>query len=306
MSELYDVIVIGGGASGASAAAFTAGHGWNTLLVDKNIQDGYLGGLGNVCQFPGFPDGAVGAEIVERLRRQAENAGAKTRIAEATEINFEAEPRKVTIGGETLEAQTIVLATGAAARTGYLPGEKEFMGRGVLHDAKIDGPCNAGSEIAIIGKSKLAADEALFLTKFAQKIHFVIPSNRLDADNKIFGLIQHDKKIELHFSTSLKTINGGDRVTSITVFTGGQEKEIQVSTVFTYMHEYQPMNQFIKNALQTAQNGSVMVNEQFETSAPGVFACGDILCAKPQLPAISVAQGILTGMGVDHYLSLKR
>lgn len=305
MSELFDVIVIGGGASGSSAAAFTAGHGWRTLLIDKNIQDGYLGSLGNVCQFPAFPDGARGLEIVERLRKQAENAGAKMRAAEVTEINLEEMPRKVTIGGEIFEAPTFILATGAAARTGYLAGEKEFFGRGVFHDAKAEAPCNTGQEIAIIGKSKLAAEEALFLSKFAQKIHFVIPSNRLDADSRIFGQIQHDRKIELHFSTSLKTINGGDRVTSITVFTGGQEKEIPVATVFTYMHEYQPMNLFLKNAVQTAQNGAVMVNEQLETSVPGIFACGDILCAKPQLPAIAVAQGILAGMSADQYLTKK-
>jgi thioredoxin reductase (NADPH) len=305
VAEFFDVIVIGGGASGSAAAAFTAGRGWNTCMADKNLLDGYLGSLGHVCQFPGFPEGIAGREIVERLRKQAEKAGAKVLTCEITEINAE-EGKFVAAGcGETLEARAAILATGAAARTGFLTGEKEFFGRGVFHDARTDGPCNSAGEIAVIGKSKLAAEEAIFLSKYADKIHFVIPSNRLDADSRIFGQVQHERKIELHFSTSIKTINGTDRVTSITVFTGGQEKEIPVSTVFTYMHEYQPMNQFIKNVVQTAQNGSVMVGEQLETSVPGVFACGDILCAKPQMPAISVAQGILAGIGTDQYLISK-
>lgn len=306
MSEFFDVIVIGGGPSGSSAAAFTASRGWNTFLTDKKIDDGYLGSMGNVCQFPAFPDGISGREIVERLRKQTSLAGAKIGSSEITEISLEGEKYKVAGGGDTFEARVIILATGAAARTGFLTGEKEFFGRGVFHDAKIDGPCNAAGDIAIIGKSKLAAEEAIFLSKYADKIHFVIPSNRLDAESRLFGQIQHERKIELHFSTSIKTINGQDRVTSITVFTGGQEKEIPVSTVFTYMHESQPMNQFIKNAVQTTQNGAVMVGEQFETSAPGVFACGDILCAKPQLPAISVAQGVLAGISADQYLISKK
>ncbi len=306
MSELYDVIVIGGGAAGSSAAAYMARHGWKTLLIDKGVQEGYLGGMGHACSFPAFPDAVSGAEIVNRMHRQVEQAGGALKQSEATEISSDENVCTVTAGEGTLKARAIVLATGAAARTGYLSGEKELFGSGVFHDARMDGPANAGSEIAVIGKSKFAAEEAIILSRYAQKVHFVIPSNRLDIDNRIFAQIENDQKIELHFSTSIKSINGHERVNSITVFTGGQEKEIAISTVFTYMHDYQPMNPFIKNAVQTAPNGGVMVNEQLETSVGGVFACGDVLCAKPQLPAISVAQGLLAGMSADQYLTAKK
>lgn len=305
MSELYDAIVIGGGAAGSSAATYIAGHGWKTLLIDKGVHDGYLGSMGRAPMFTAFPDDVSGSEIVGRLRGQVEKACGKFMQAEATEAASEEGALKVTADGETFTARAVVLATGAAARTGYLSGEKELFGRGVFHDAGAVGPSNAGSEIAVIGKSKLAAEEAIILSRYAQKVHFVIPSNRLDIDNRILSLIQNDQKIELHFSTSIKSINGHEHVNSITVFTSGQEKEVPISSVFTYMHDYQPMNPFIKNAVQTAPNGGIMVNDQFETSAAGMFACGDVLCAKPQLPAVSIAQGLLAGMSVDQFLAKK-
>jgi len=303
VNGIYDAIIVGGGPSGSAAAAHVARYQWKTLLLDKGVGEGFLGSFGNAGCFPGFPDATGGSEIVGRLRSQLEKSGGTVKTVNIDGIDFEGTSLTVIAANDRWQGRAVVLATGAAARTGYLGGEREFFGSGVFHDAHTEAPCVDRQVVAVIGKTKVAVDETLFLSQFAEKIYFVIPSNRLDVDNRVMSQIQHEKKIELLFSTSLKTINGQGSVNSITVFSGGQEKEIPVTAVFTYMHDYQQMNQFLKGKVETSQNGAVMVSDQFETSVPGVFACGDILCAKPQIPVISLAQGILAGINVNQYLS---
>lgn len=306
MGNTYDVIIVGGGAAGSAAATYLASHRHQTLLIDKGILGGFLGSLGRVFNFPGFPEPISGTEIINRLRRQAEKMGAKFATADIKNVSFENDLRQVKTENETFEARSIILCTGFSSRSGYTSGEREFVGRGVSHSAHLDGPSVTDQIIAVIGKNKQSAEEALFLSKFANKIHFFIPSNRLDIDNSLLAELQNEKKIELLYSTSPKSINGQERVNSVTVFMGGQEKEIPVATVFAYTHEYQPTTQYLKDSVKLSENGSVMVDEDLQTSAPGVFACGDILCAKPQIPAISLAQGLLAGINADRYLIAKK
>lgn len=303
MNGTYDAIVIGGGPAGSAAATFLASRQWRTMILDKGILEGILGGSCRVVGFPGFPDFISGTEVVNRMRRQAENMGASIKTAAITGVDFEGKNRRIIAENETFEAKTFILATGASDRTGYSAGEKEFRGRGVSHSAEIDGPAIMDQTIAAIGKTKYAAEEVLFLAQFAKKIHFIIPSNRLDIDNRLLSRLQNNDRIELLFSTSPKSINGQERVNSVTVFTGGQEKEIYVATVFAYLYEYQPSVAYLKDAVQVSPSGQVMVDEKLQTSAPGVFACGDIICGHPQIPAISAAQGLLAGIAVDTYLA---
>jgi len=198
-----------------------------------------------------------------------------------------------------------VVATGAAARTNYLRGEREFLGRGVYHDALAYGPAVTKRTAAVIGKTKQAATEALLLTRFAERVHVIIPSNKLDAEDALMNQLRANRNIELHFSTSLKRIAGGEHVNSIIVFTGGQEKEIPVTGVFPYVHDYIPTTTFLGKTLDLAADGSVKVDRELATSVEGIFACGDVLCSRPQFPAVAAAQGLLAGMGVDKYLSSK-
>ena len=304
MQTNYDVIIIGGGPAGSAAAAFASRSRWGTLVIDKSIEAGFLGSLGNVSYFPGFPESIGGKDLLERMRRQAELVGTHFLSDSVTQLSGTAGSFKViTQQGKGLEAKAIVLATGASDRTSYLHGERECLGKGVSHDVLADGPAVAKRTAAVIGKNELAAKEALALARFADRIHLIIPSNKVEAPDDILKKLEDTKSIETHFSTSLKKINGSEHVNSITVFTGGQEKEIDVVGVFTYVHEYMATTEFLKDFVEITQSGAVKVDEKLSTSVEGMFACGDVLCGKPQLPSIASSQGLLAGMSIDGFLS---
>ena len=304
MQTNYDVIIIGGGPAGSAASAFTSRSKWSTLVLDKSIDAGFLGSLGNVSYFPGFTESIRGRDLLERMRRQAEHEGSHFLSDLVTQLSGTAGSfRIITQSGKGLEAKVVIIATGSADRTSYLAGEREFLGRGVSHDVLADGPAVAKRSVAVIGKNELAATEALTVARFADKIHFIIPSNRLEVPDELMKAIEKTRSIEMHFSASLKKINGGDHVNSITVFTGGQEKEIPVVGVFTYVHEYKPTTEFVKEFVEVSEIGAIKVDENLATSTDGIFACGDVLCGRPQLPSISASQGLLAGMSVDGFLS---
>lgn len=307
MHSNYDAIIIGGGPAGSAAAAFVSRCKWNALVVDKAISAGFLGSLGNVSYFPGFPESISGLELLKRMRRQAELIGASYLSDAVTQVSGTAGAFKIiTQSGKGFQAKAIVVATGASARTNYLQGEREFLGKGVSYDVLADGPAVAKRTAAVIGKTEHAARETLALSRFADRIHFIIPSNRIEASDEILKKIKANKSIETHFSASLKKINGTDHVKSITVFSGGQEKDIEVVGVFTYVHEYKATTDFLKDELQISQTGTIKVDDKLSTSTEGIFACGDVLCGKPQIPSIAASQGLLAGIGVDEFLSAER
>jgi thioredoxin reductase (NADPH) len=304
MQVNYDVIVIGGGPAGSAAASFTARSKWSTLVIDKSVEMGFLGSLGNVSYFPGFPESIRGRDILERMKRQAELVGVQWLSDAVVRIDGAAGAFKIIMqSGKGMEAKAVIVATGASDRTNYLHGEREFMGKGVSHDVLADGPAVARRGAAVIGKTDHAVREAIALARFAEHIHFIIPSSKLEVPDELLNRIKETKSIETHYSASLKKINGSDHVSSITVFTGGQEKEIPVVGVFTYIHEYKATTDFLNGFVETAQLGAIKVDEGLSTSVKGVFGCGDVLCGKPQMPAISAAQGLLAGVGVNAFLS---
>jgi thioredoxin reductase (NADPH) len=304
MHNEFDVIVVGGGPAGCSAAMFMARCKHKTLVIDKNDGTSYLGALGNISCFPGFSEPVTGRELLQKMKKQAELEGVRFSKGAVTAIAADSTLKRIiTDNNEEHTARAVVIATGAASRKNYLNGEREFLGKGVSHDVMADGPSVARRHAAVVGKNREAADGALFLSRFAEKVYLIIPSNRLDADEKIVEQLQKSKTIELHFSSSIKRVNGREGVTSISVLSAGKEKEIPVTGVFTYAHEYQTTTAFLEKVIELAAAGSVKVDERLATSADGVFACGDALCGRPQLPAIAAAQGILAGVSADKYLA---
>lgn len=304
MQTACDAIVVGGGPAGCAAAGFLARNGWNVQIVDRSMAGSYLASLGHVNAFPGFPEAIAGQELLRRMRRQAELHGAKlVNDAVAAITPAEGGFTLATESGKSLGARAVVIATGASTRVNPLPGEREYLGRGVSYDVLSDGPQVAKKVAAVIGKNRHAVDEALELARFAEKIHFFVPAAKLEVDEPMLERLQKSKPIELHFSASLKKISGTEHVNAITVFLNGQEKEMHVNGVFLYVHEHKACTSFLERVVEMGASGAIKVDGQLSTSVSGIFACGDCLCGRPQLPAISSSQGLLAGIGADHHLT---
>ncbi|PIR18230.1 MAG: hypothetical protein COV46_01030 [Deltaproteobacteria bacterium CG11_big_fil_rev_8_21_14_0_20_49_13] len=303
---MYDTIIIGGGAAGLSAAIYSARNKFKTLVIDKGFEHGNAGTLAKITDFPGIDENISGAEFLNKMKKQAINFGADHKNAQATSCTIKEDIKQVTTNEPaTYESKVILLATGNQpyGDSHTYAGERELRGKGVSHDPDADANACKQCAIAIIGKSQSVAETALKLSRTAEKIYWIIPASKLDLPQELKNELEAAKRIEPFFSSSLRKINGIHEVSSVTILTAGQEKTLTVKYIFLPHQQYKPTTDYLNGTgVQTSPEGVVMVNEQFETSVPGVFAVGNILCLKPQINVICSAQGTIAAMNSERYL----
>lgn len=303
---MYDVIVIGGGVAGSSAAIFCAKNKYKTLLIDKGADHSVSGHLASINDFPGIEQGTTGAALLAKLHKQAGDLGADVKHASVTSCIFgDGAKRVITNEPVTYESKVVILASGNMPHqdANTYAGEKELHGKGVSHNAEADAPSCKHSAVAIVGKSTATAETALLLAKHAEKVYWVIPASKLDLLQGLKDELEKATRIEPFFSSSLKKINGTDSVSSVSILTAGQEKTLNVKYVFLPFLPHKPVTDFLNGTgVQVGPEGVVMVDQRFETNIKGVFAVGNILCSKPQLHIVCSAQGAIAAINVEDSL----
>ncbi len=300
----YDVIIIGGGPGGASTAIYTARADLRTLVIDKGLTAGALGITTQISNYPGVPGPVTGAELVEIMRGQAESFGAKFITDKVVGIDFSGEEKMVMAGTGSFYTKAIVLATGSMGRTNSVKGEAELLGRGVSYCATCDGAFFREATVAVIGNNDEALEEALFLTKFAAKIHLIVPSPQLKASEHLANEVIAHPKIEMKMGTRLKEIVGTDRVEAIRVHPrGGAEELLPVSGAFVYLQGGQPITDYLMGQLETSENGCMVVDSEMQTTLPGVFAIGDLLCSHIKQAVVAAADGVIAAVAVDKFVN---
>ncbi|HEY75803.1 MAG TPA: FAD-dependent oxidoreductase [Thermoflexia bacterium] len=302
-SEPYDVIIIGGGPAGATAALYTARAGFRTLVVDKGLTAGALGMASKIVNYPGIQEPISGSDLVRRIRDQAASFGAEFVTDKVLRVSLRDEPKQVWGGRGVYRGRVVVIATGAMGRTRRIPGEERLLGRGVSYCATCDGPFFSGKEVAVVGNNDEAVEEALTLTRFATRVHLLSPTAELQSSPELTEEVTAHPQVSLHLATRVREILGEERVEGVRIASRGEERILPVAGVFVYLQGNVPVTDFLGDQLPVEEGGCLVVDENFQTPIPGVFAIGDVLCRHLKQAVVAAADGVRAAMAIDRYLS---
>lgn len=299
----YDVIIIGGGPAGASAAIYTARADLRTLVIDKGLTAGALGITDKISNYPGVPGPVSGAELVEIMRGQAESFGARFLTDKVVGVDLTAEPKMVMAGTGMFYARSLLLATGSMGRTSTVPGEETLLGRGVSYCATCDGAFFRGQTVAVVGNTDEALEEALFLTKFAKQVHLIAPTPALKARPALIAELEAQPTVTLQVGTRLKAIVGNGHVDGVRIQSrSGAEEMLPVQGVFVYLQGAKPITDYLGGQLDLSAEGCLRVDREMQTAIPGVFAVGDLFCTHVKQAVIAAADGVIAATALDRYL----
>ncbi len=301
--KTYDVAIIGGGPAGTSAAIYTARADLKTIVIDKGLTAGALGMTSKIENYPGVPEPVTGAELVERMRRQAERFGAEFVQDKILSTELEGDV-KVLWGGEaTYKARAVVIATGSMGRGKRVPGEDEFLGRGVSYCATCDAAFFRDKVVAVVGSNDEAVEEALHLTKFVSRLHMIVPTSEIKAEPALVAELTANPKVEVLLSTRLRAVEGNGTVTGVRVAPrGGDEQVLPVHGAFIYLQGARPITDFLDGQLSLSPGGCLPVDDEYRTEIPGVYAVGDVICDHVKQAVVAAAEGVIAALAIDRYL----
>jgi thioredoxin reductase (NADPH) len=273
----YEVIIIGGGPAGLSAALYAARARLRSLLIEKGPLGGQITNAELIENYPGFPQGVSGMELGQLMQQQAAKYGLETLAAEATALELQGEKKLVTTTRGKFTARAVIIASGSERRKLGIPGEEEFTGRGVSYCATCDGPFFKESTVAVVGGGDAAITEALHLVKFASRVKVIHHRKELRASRILQEKALAEPKIEFIWDTRVVGIEGRDKVKRLNLsnVVTGEKATLEVAGVFVAIG-LKPNTDYLKGVLPLDDAGYIVTNEKMETKVPGVFAAGDV------------------------------
>jgi thioredoxin reductase (NADPH) len=299
------VIIVGSGPAGLAAAIYTGRAQLDPLLFAGPALGGQVAISSEVGNYPGFPEDIAGAELAQLMHKQAERFGARIELDIVTGIDLAQRPFKVTTYGDEYETQALIIASGASPRKLEVPGEQEFSGRGVSYCATCDGFFYMGKEIAVVGGGDAAVEEAIFLTRFATKVHIIHRRDQLRAERLLQERAFRNEKIALVWDTVVSEVLGNGTVSGLRLrnVKTGEEHTMPVQGVFIAVG-YTPNTDFLNGQLALQPNGYLVSDEHGRTSVEGVWAAGDVTDWIYRQIGTSVGSGVRVAMQVEQYIAV--
>lgn len=299
------VIIIGSGPAGLTAALYAGRAQLEPLVITGNQIGGQIAITNEVENYPGFPEGTTGPELVELMQKQAERFGARYVYDEVEEVNLlDGSPFYVKTFSDEYEAEALIITAGASPRRLGIPGEDAFIGRGVSYCATCDGFFFRGKDVVVVGGGDSALEEGLFLTKFADTVRIIHRRDELRAGPTLQRRAFANDKISFIWDTVVTEIKGNGTVQKVTTMdvSSGEEQELTADGVFIYIGHY-PNSKFLEGQLVMDEHGYVVTDDFMRTSVPGVFAAGEIQDSHFRQIATSVGQGCAAAMEAEKWLS---
>lgn len=306
-NHVYDMLVVGGGPGGYTAALYAARAGLDTVVLEKLSAGGQMALTEQIDNYPGFEDGIDGFSLAEKMQKQAERFGVSSEYAEVLRMDLTAVPKLLETSEGIFRGKTVVLATGADPRTLGVAGEAELVGRGVAYCAACDGMFYKGKTVVVVGGGNSAAADALLLSRVAKKVILVHRRDTLRATKIYHESLEQAENVEFRWNSTVSALLSGDRLTGVRLrdTVTGEESVVDCDGVFVSVGR-QPATALAVGQLALDGGGYIVAGETTETSIPGVYAVGDVRTKPLRQVVTAVADGAVAVHMAEKYIAENR
>ncbi len=305
--ERYDVVIIGGGASGLTAAIYCGRARLNTLLIEKALIGGLATYTNEIANFPGFPDALSGLDLMNKFHQQAKTFGVKFKLTDVKNVNLRHEIKEVETFRNIFECKVVIIATGGRPRTtGAANEEKYLFDKGISFCATCDAAANTDKTVMVIGSGDAAIEEGMFLTKFAKKVivSVIHDTGKMDCNEIAKHQALSNPKMEFKWNTMVNSFEGGEKLEKVVLknLKTGELDPVEVDSCFEFIG-YLPNTEIFREHLKLNKQGYIITDEKMQTEISGVYACGDVREKELKQVSTAVGDGAIAGVAAEKYLA---
>ena len=304
MDKIYDMIIIGGGPAGYTAALYGARAGLSTLIMEKMAVGGQMALTDKIDNYPGFEDGIEGFSLGEKMKNEAERSGARTVFATVLSADLKSDPKVIKTSDDIFYGRTVVIATGAEPRELGVAMEKELVGRGVSYCATCDGMFFKGKTVVVVGGGNTAAADILLLSRVASKVFVVHRRDTLRASKIYHETLMKAENVEFFWDSQVTGILSDDKVTGVRIknINTGDERKLSCDGIFVAIGR-KPASELAAGQLDLDERGYVIADESTKTNIPGVFAAGDVRTKVLRQVITAASDGAMAARYAEEYLA---